>query len=167
MMNRNSRIIAVTLALGLLLDIATKWLVQTRFQLHESVQLFPGVALTYVMNPGAAFSLFASWPAEYRLPMFIAVTLAALVAAWFYQKDLPAADWLSALGLGLVASGAIGNLIDRIRFGEVVDFVEVGVRGVYTWPVFNVADSCVCVGVGILIFRSFKPLQASHAPDPS
>ncbi len=139
------------------LDFVTKWLVQARFQLSESLDLVPGVALTYVMNPGAAFSLLAGQPSSLRLPLFVTVTVLALVAVIFYFRRLPHGDHLSALALGLVSGGAIGNLVDRLRFGQVVDFIEVGVRGVYTWPVFNVADSAVSVGVALLIWRSFKP----------
>lgn len=157
----NTRAILATATVVLVADLGSKWLVQQNFALHESVQIFPGLALTYVMNPGAAFSMFASWSASVRLPLFIVVTLAALWAAWHYGKGLPEGDRLSALALGLVAGGALGNLVDRIRYGEVVDFIEVGVREIYTWPVFNVADSAVCVGVGFLIYRSFRP-YASH-----
>lgn len=162
--HRNGRLI-IAVALGIIAsDLFSKWLVQGHFSLGESRPLLPGLALTYVMNPGAAFSMFATWPAALRLPIFMGVTVGALWAAWHYWKGLPAEDRLSALGLGLIVGGALGNLVDRIRYHEVVDFIEVGVRGVYTWPVFNVADSAVCVGVGILIFRSLKPKQdhASH-----
>jgi signal peptidase II len=113
------------------------------------------------MNPGAAFSLFAHWPASLRLPFFGLVSLLALWAGRSAWRSLPAEDRLSALALGLMAGGALGNLVDRVRYGEVVDFIEVGVRGVYMWPVFNVADSAVCVGAGLLIYRSFRP-HASH-----
>jgi signal peptidase II len=87
------------------------------------------------------------------------VTLAAGIAVFWMLKGTPKADRLSRLALGLVLGGAIGNAIDRLRFMEVVDFIEVGVRGVYTWPVFNVADSAVCVGVGLLMWRAFVPLK--------
>jgi signal peptidase II len=160
-MNSNARWILASGLLILALDLASKALVLSRFELHESLPLLPGLALTYVMNTGAAFSLFADWPAAVRLPLFIGVAMGAVWAGWHYYKGLPGQDRLSALGLGLVAGGALGNLSDRIRYGAVVDFIEVGVREVYTWPVFNVADSAVCVGVGLLIYRSFKP-HASH-----
>jgi signal peptidase II len=149
--------ISAGLTLGL--DAWTKALVQSHFMLNESLPLIPGVALTYVRNPGAAFSLLAGAPAEVRLPFFVAVTLAAGIAVFWMLKGTPKADRLSRLGLGLVLGGAIGNALDRLRFMEVVDFIEVGVRGVYTWPVFNVADSAVCVGVGFLIWRAFFPLK--------
>jgi signal peptidase II len=156
-MNRSAKELIAAALMVLGADLASKWLVQSRFALHESLQLLPGVALTYVMNPGAAFSMFADWPAQVRLPLFMAVTAGALWAVWHYWKGLADDDVLSALALGLIVGGALGNLVDRLRYHEVVDFIEVGVRGVYTWPVFNVADSAVCVGVAFLCYRSFRP----------
>lgn len=151
-------ILSAGLALGL--DLWSKAAVQSRFMLNESLPLAPGVALTYVRNPGAAFSLLANAPTQVRLPFFVAVTLAAAIAVLWMLKGTPKADRFSRLGLGLVLGGAIGNAIDRLRFMEVVDFIEVGVRGVYVWPIFNVADSAVCVGVGLLVYRAFFPLKA-------
>lgn len=148
-----------TLVLSLLVDLASKWAIQRYFQIGESLPLLPGLALTYVRNSGAAFSMLAGWDASLRLPLFFSVTIVALGAIAFYFRSLPEKDFLSAFALGLVAGGAVGNFIDRVRYGEVVDFIEVGVRSVYTWPIFNVADSCVCVGVGFLIWRSFKPAK--------
>jgi signal peptidase II len=154
-----ARLAGSALVLVLALDLATKALIQSQFQLEESKPLLPGLALTYVMNPGAAFSLFAGAAASWRQPAFIVIALIALAALWRYFRSLPEADNLSGLAIGLIAGGALGNLVDRLRYGQVVDFIEVGVRSVYTWPIFNVADSAVCVGVGLLIVRSFKPLE--------
>ena len=156
-----------TFGLGLLgalgLDYWTKALVQGHFKLYESLPLIPGFALTYVRNPGAAFSLLASAPEMVRKPFFLAVTVAAMVAIAYYLRQTPLRDRLTRLALGLVAGGAIGNALDRVRFGEVVDFIEVGVRGVYTWPVFNVADSAVFIGVCLLLWRSYKPFDQEPA----
>jgi len=150
------------LAAALLLDVATKALVQARFALGESLPLLPGLALTYVRNTGAAFSLLAGAPGRLRRPFFALVTLAACTAALWMLRTVPRRDRLSRLGLGLVVGGALGNFADRVRLGEVVDFIEVGVRNVYTWPVFNVADSAVCVGVALLAWRTLRP----QAPAP-
>lgn len=87
------------------------------------------------------------------------MAVAACASAVWMLRGVAKRDRLSRLGLGLVVGGAAGNLVDRVRFGEVVDFIEVGVRGVYTWPIFNVADSAVCVGVGLLVWRAFRPLD--------
>ena len=142
-------------------DWATKALVQARFYLGESLPLLPGLAFTYVRNTGAAFSLLADASASWRRPFFYGVTVAACGAALWMRRSIERADRLSHLGLGLIVGGALGNLMDRIRTGEVVDFIEVGVRGVYTWPVFNVADSAVCVGVGLLVWRALRPMPAA------
>jgi signal peptidase II len=140
------------------LDVASKFLVQARFILGESLPVLPGVAITYVRNTGAAFSLLADASAWWRRPFFYLVALSACAAAGWMLRSVDRRDRISRLALGLVVGGALGNLVDRVRFGEVVDFIEVGVRGVYTWPVFNVADSAVCVGVGLLVWRSLQPL---------
>ena len=150
---------------SLLLDLATKALVQSRFFLGESLPLLPGVALTYVRNTGAAFSLLAGAPAGWRRPFFYGVAAVACLAAVWMLRGVERRDRLSRLALGLIVGGALGNFIDRFRLGEVVDFVEVGVRGVYTWPVFNVADSAVCVGVGLLVWRALRPLPAPAAAE--
>jgi signal peptidase II len=142
--------LALLLSLGL--DRWSKAVVVARFSLHESLPLLPGLAFTYVRNPGAAFSLLAGAHPAWRVPFFLAVAAGAVALTLWYLRETPATDRLSRLALGLVAGGALGNAVDRARSGEVVDFIEVGVRGVYTWPVFNVADSAVSVGVCLLLW---------------
>ncbi len=142
--------------LGLAADLASKAWVERSFQLDESVAVMPYVWWTYVRNPGAAFSLFANFDASIRIPLFITIGIAAMVAIYFFFRSLPGKSRFEALALGLLAGGAIGNLVDRVRYGEVIDFIEVGVKGVYTWPVFNIADSCVFVGVVLLVGASLK-----------
>jgi signal peptidase II len=146
-------------SLTLALDLWTKALIQARFQLFETLPLIPGIALTYVRNKGAAFSLLATAPESLRRPFFLLITVAATIAVIYYLRQTPMKDWMTRLALGLVAGGAIGNALDRIRYNEVVDFIEVGVRSVYTWPIFNVADSAVCIGVGLLLWRAYKPFS--------
>lgn len=148
------------------LDLASKTLVQARFLLGESLPLLPGLAFTYVRNTGAAFSLLANASAWWRRPFFYLVAVCACLAALWMLRTVDRRDRISRLALGLVVGGALGNLVDRIRFGEVVDFIEVGVRGVYTWPVFNVADSAVCVGVALLVWRSLQPLPPRIQASP-
>ncbi len=152
--------LSVAAVLGL--DYWTKALVQQHFKLYETLPLLPGVALTYVRNPGAAFSLLATAPEAVRRPFFLLVTLLALGAIFYYLRQTPVSDKVTRLALGLVAGGAFGNALDRIRFGEVIDFIEVGVRSVYVWPLFNVADSAVCIGVGLLLWRAYKPHPSSN-----
>lgn len=132
------------------LDQVTKlWIVQ-HFALHESREVIPGLFnLTYLTNNGAAFSILAGQPAVWRQAFFIGASTVALVLIWLGQRSYgPRSRWYS-LSLALIAGGAIGNLIDRIRLGFVVDFLDVYL-GTYHWPAFNVADSAITVGV--LIF---------------
>ncbi len=136
------------------LDILSKHLVQVLLPPGRPVPVFPGFDLDYVLNSGAAFSLLTNLPSWARLPFFSAVTLAALVAVAVFWRSQAGRDRWMELALGLIAGGAVGNLVDRARMGYVVDFLEFGVRGFFTWPVFNLADSAVCVGVTILAWKT-------------
>lgn len=109
--------------------------------------------ITHLRNPGAAFGILAD--SAYRLPFFLTVAAVAIVGILWYLKTLPlAARWMHA-SLGLIFGGAIGNLIDRVRFGEVVDFIGVHWYQ-YHWPSFNVADSAICVGVAIMLVCTWQ-----------
>lgn len=125
-----------------ILDQASKWLAVQHLQLGQSVAL-PGhlFYLTLVYNPGAAFGIFA-----HATPFLIALTLGVLAAVWVYRDEIACQSTLLKLGLTLSLAGAVGNLIDRIRLGYVIDFIDVRI-----WPVFNVAD-CGIVGGVILLF---------------
>jgi len=135
------------------LDQATKAWVLAAFELHETLPVIPGwFHLTYIRNPGAAFGLFSGHAEAFRRPFFLAVTAVALAAIlailWRAPRGRP---WLLT-ALGLVFGGAVGNLIDRVRWGEVVDFLDVFWR-THHWPAFNVADSAITVGMGVLILE--------------
>jgi signal peptidase II len=109
--------------------------------------------LTHVRNPGAAFGILAD--SSWRMPFFLTVALIAVVGILWYLRTLPeSAKWMH-LSLGLIFGGAIGNVIDRIRLGEVIDFIGVHWYQ-YHWPAFNVADSAICVGVAILLLISLQ-----------
>ena len=114
-------------ALIVILDQATKALVRSRFELHESLELIPGVfSLTRVHNYGAAFGLMNSTEFPFKATILSLVAAAALLALLLYAGTLPSAQRLARAGLGLVAGGAAGNLIDRVIGGYVVDFVDLG-----------------------------------------
>lgn len=145
------------LAVVLVIDQWTKHLVHTRFRWGESLPLVPGFFdLTYVRNTGAAFGLLNNAPAYFRDPFFLIVPVIAMTVILAILWKLPKGDHWMATALCLVFSGAIGNLIDRLRFGYVVDFLDVHYKELYHWPAFNVADSCIVVGVGILFVLSFR-----------
>lgn len=153
-MSPKLKILVGVSGLSLLIDQVTKILVETRMVFGDKVPVIEGFFyLTRVHNRGAAFGMLSNLPEEIRLLFFVGVTLVALgIIASFYRKLAPG-DRLAALSLGLILGGALGNLIDRVRIGEVVDFLHFRLWAGYSWPDFNVADSCIVVGVGLLILE--------------
>lgn len=128
-------------------DQATKLLVGLRIPLGSSVPVIPGfLAFTHVHNRGIAFSLLGGIPL--LVPALIALTLLFVL---FYNRSRWSRRPLTQSGLALVSGGAIGNLIDRLRVGAVIDFIDV-----HVWPVFNVADLAVTAGAGLLIFTLIR-----------
>jgi signal peptidase II len=122
-------------------------------------------AITHVRNPGAAFGLLQNLPEGVRLPFFLIVSgLAFALVASFY-RSLPPWDRFSALALGLILGGAAGNLVDRIARGEVIDFLHFRLWGDFVWPDFNLADSWIVVGVGLLLLELLAT-EAEARPDP-
>ncbi len=132
----------------LVLDQVTKYLVEKYIRMYETITVIPGFFnLTHVRNRGAAFSLLSGAPALFRSVFFITITLIAVaVIAVLIRKTH---ERLLVLAFSLIAGGAVGNVIDRIRYGEVVDFIQWYIRS-YFWPSFNVADSAISVGVALL-----------------
>jgi signal peptidase II len=110
------------------------------------------LSLTLVLNPGLAFGLLGSIPPAWRWVVAVLSLVALAVLARVALRVLPAGGWLGQVAIGLIFGGAVGNLIDRARFGAVVDFVDVHWRG-WHWPAFNVADSAITVGVALLALR--------------
>ena len=150
------RFFGLAFLIGLILDQATKRSIVERFYYAERLEVIPGFFdLTHVRNPGGAFSFFADGPLEWRMAFFVGATLLALVLLTIFLVRHEGQDRLIPLALGLVMAGAVGNLIDRIAYGEVIDFLDVHLWGGYTWPTFNVADSAIVLGVGLLIFDVF------------
>lgn len=153
-MSPKSKILLSVSSVGFVLDQVTKYLVETRMVFGDKIPVIEGFFyLTRVHNRGAAFGMLANLPEEIRLIFFVGVTLVALgIIASFYRKLAPG-DRLAALSLGLILGGALGNLADRVRIGEVVDFLHFRLWAGYSWPDFNVADACIVVGVGLLILE--------------
>jgi signal peptidase II len=152
------------LLISLCLDLLTKHLVLTHLHFGDKKPIIEGFFyLTHVRNPGAAFGLFAPAPAELRLTFFIGISALAIVVILSYYHRLAPGDRLSALALGMILGGALGNLVDRVRYGEVIDFLHFRLWKGYTWPDFNFADSFIVVGVGFLILE----LLATEGETPS
>jgi len=127
------------------------------------IPLVDGFAdLTLVMNPGLAFGMFGGTPPAWRWLVALLSLLALSVLGLLSVRLLPGGGRSAALSLGLIFGGAVGNLIDRGRFGAVVDFIDLYWRG-YHWPAFNVADSAITVGVGLLALRFLISPRSSRA----
>lgn len=147
--------------LFLVLDqISKQWVTQT-FNLYESINVFPFFNLTYVHNPGAAFSFLADQPGWQRWFLTAVATIACIIFSVWMSRT-PKENKVLSCGLALMLSGAMGNLIDRALFGYVIDFLDF-YHDVFTivlstphWPAFNIADSAIFVGAGLMIFDSFK-----------
>lgn len=149
--------------LVVLLDQATKLYVHNTFALYESRPVVENFfALTYVRNSGSAFGLLARSNPDVLRIFFPAITVLALALLLWYLWRLPAAQTLTLWGVCLVIGGAVGNGIDRFRIGQVIDFLDVHWYGVYHWPAFNVADSAICVGVGLLILDAFRAVRVER-----
>ena len=145
---------AVTAAAVVVLDQLTKRLLVASLGLHEFVTIVPGfLDIVHVRNPGAAFSAFAGAPEWFRGPFFLIVTIAAVVVLIRVAYRLEPADRFLRIALGAILGGALGNLVDRLVYGEVVDFIDVHWRELH-WPAFNVADSSITVAVTAVIVHS-------------
>ena len=137
-------------------DQFTKALVAGSIPEHAVIPLIPGVLnLTHVRNAGIAFGLFSDSPAPWKTALLVAVSgvlLAAIVVMIWRTRQLP---WESGVGLSLMLGGALSNQIDRVRWGGVIDFVDVYVSS-YHWPSFNLADSAIVVGAFCLVIHLFR-----------
>jgi signal peptidase II len=148
------RLLAIVTAVILVLDQATKLYVDAHFELYESVPVIKGwFHLTYIRNQGAAFGILSN--SSLRVPFFVAVAVIALLVILWYLRQLRADQTLGAFSLALIFAGALGNLIDRVRLGEVIDFLDVFWNH-HHWPAFNVADSAICVGVTLMIWEMWQ-----------
>jgi signal peptidase II len=155
------RVLAIIAPVILVLDQATKLYVDANFRLHESVPVIRNFFhLTYVRNKGAAFGILAD--SAVRIPFFIGVSIVAMIGILWYIKRLRHDQKLALIALSMIFSGAFGNLIDRIRLGEVIDFLDVFWRS-YHWPAFNVADSAITVGVTLLFIDMVREDRSKSA----
>lgn len=156
-MNRTKyMVLAITSVIVIALDQWTKYYIHTRFHLGESYIVIPGFFdITYIRNMGAAFGFLHRAPGWFRDPFFIAIPVIALSVILYLFVTLPRSFRWTAFALSLIFSGAIGNLIDRLRFGYVIDFLYFHYREVYYYPAFNVADSAIVVGVALMFLLSF------------
>ncbi len=133
---------------GIIIDQITKFAIDRSMRLFDSIPIIENYFnLTYVRNKGAAFSFLSN--ASWRLPFFITVSTVAALVILIALCRLRDDQRLAHTSLAMIFSGAVGNLIDRVRLGEVIDFLDAHWYR-YHWPAFNVADSLICVGVFLL-----------------
>ena len=146
------------------LDQFTKFLVLHSLALNESVALCPNfIYFTYIQNPGTAFGFMSNMEAVIRVPFFAAITTGAGFIVYLYQRFIPSDRYLSRVALGLVWGGALGNFVDRILYGTVIDFIDMRYHE-YQWYIFNVADSCITMGLLLLLWEFARESRPEAAP---
>ena len=139
--------------LVIVLDQASKWVMMSWLSLYETVAVIPFFNLTMAHNPGAAFSFLAQaggWQRWFFVGLSVLISIGLLI--WLTKL---AKTNMEAISVSLILGGAIGNVIDRIYFGYVIDFLDV-YYGTHHWPAFNIADSAIVIGAGLLIIDSFR-----------
>ena len=143
----------VIIMVTVLVDQISKLMVQQTISQGDSIAVLPPIFhLTYIQNPGAAFGLLA-----HQTEFFIAVTVIILAAIFWAYRQLAGDRLWMRVSLGLVAGGALGNLIDRVRVGKVIDFLDFRI-----WPVFNFADMAIVVGAALLIWGMWRWEEFNH-----
>lgn len=136
------------------LDQLSKAYILTHYQLYQSTNIITNFFnIVYARNTGAAFSFLATAKAGFRTPFFMLIPLLAMMAILWILRDTKDAQKGQIIALSLIFGGALGNYLDRLRLGYVVDFLDFHWKEVYHFAAFNVADSAICVGVGLLILQ--------------
>ncbi len=154
----------------LLLDQWTKSMVVQRLPLYQRVNVIQGFFdLTHVRNTGGAFGIFGGEKGGLGSILFVGISLVAIGAVVLLFLKIKENEKTLAFSFSLILSGAVGNLIDRLRYGEVVDFLDFHLS-TYHWPAFNVADSAICVGIGLMALELLRGDRGkstkSQAPNP-
>ena len=146
------------------IDQLVKLYIHTNFRLHESITVIENYFnIAYVRNPGAAFGFLARAPEVFRDNFFLVLPPIAMIVILLMLRNVQQNDRVQISALGLVFGGALGNYIDRLQFGYVIDYLEFHWKDTYTWPNFNVADSGIVCGIGILMLLMF--LEKKQKPN--
>lgn len=165
-MKKNILIFLLGATVVIALDQITKTAIVTRFVMHESYPVINGLFnLVYVMNPGAAFGFLANASETFRYIFFTGITIVALLLILYYLVRSKPRSLITVCALTLIFAGAVGNLIDRLRFGAVVDFLDVylGFTALPHWPAFNVADSAISIGAVLMIWDMIANRKKGNA----
>ena len=151
-LSAKSKIVGVWLSFIIIADQLTKFIVDRTMPLYHSIPIIDDLfSLTYIRNTGAAFGILAGSHEAVRLPVLVIFSLAAIAFILVMLKRLPANETGLITALAFILGGAIGNLIDRVAYGEVIDFLDF-YWSAYHWPAFNLADSFITVGVLIIAY---------------
>ncbi len=144
---------------GVILDIVSKWIVFSKLKEFDKISLIPGlIDIVQSKNEGVVFGMF---PGKTNAFIVISIIAIAIIAYLYVKSDKTL--FMSNLALGLVLSGAMGNLWDRIWYGYVRDFIDLHIGNKYHWPTFNIADSLICVGIFFMVFCSFPASKTRSA----
>ena len=168
-MELKTRLFLGIFVVGLVADQLSKLWIVENVHYGEILVWIPGfLDITHARNPGGAFSFLADAPVVGRMTFFIGATITAIVLLILFFRRLEPEDRFAAFALGGILAGAVGNLIDRIVYGEVIDFIDVHLWAGYIWPTFNLADSFIVVGIGLLFFDLFghDEDEAADTTDP-
>jgi len=154
------------LTLGVLvLDHVTKWLARTRLDPERAIEVIPGyLRISYVSNTGVAFGLFRDLDSPWKPYVLAAMAIVAVVVIFVYSSRMPSSRRLLQSALAVIMGGILGNFVDRILQGYVVDFIEFHIRDNFYWPTFNVADSAITVGIGLLLIDAVKNTEPDEEP---
>jgi signal peptidase II len=152
MKHRKYWILALLTPALIVIDQWTKFVIVKGLHMGESIPVLSGLFnITYVRNTGAAFGILANANPIIRVPFFVVVPLLAMVAIAYVFRKIPADSVRLSAALSCVVGGAIGNLIDRLFLGYVVDFLDFHWKYQHHFPAFNAADTVICIGVGVLV----------------
>ena len=166
-LNQNTRMktFLIVTAAVILIDHVVKWIIKTNMYLNQTINVIGEYfTISYILNSGIAFGLFDDNPSPLKTPLLIIISFVALGIILYIFLTLPKDIRWSGLSMGLIFGGAIGNIVDRVVRGEVVDFLDVDFPDIRIpalnvhmtrWPTFNVADSCISIGAAILIWDGF------------
>jgi len=152
-MNKYTVVLSIA-GVAVIVDQISKWYIRQHFALYESLSVIDSFfRITHARNAGGAFGLLNQGARAWRLPFFLMASCVAIVVLLMFVRRVQPGQWWLLVALGSILGGALGNLIDRMTSGEVTDFLDVYWRD-YHWPTFNVADSCITVGMAILVVYS-------------
>ena len=157
--NRYARLLMIA-GVVCIVDQLVKALVVSTVPVYQTISVIPGFFnLTHIYNPGGAFGFLSGSPSELRHLFFVSASVVAMGLILFLYAKTPPGHGLLEFGLSLIMGGAVGNILDRIRIGKVIDFLDIYIKDIH-WPAFNVADSAISIGIGLFIYHLiFKDLR--------